>query len=281
LHNDSKKDDAGIYNIRVINLEFAKIPHCKRARPYEPRGIKQVKGEVWPSPFEGHRDDVYSVAYSPDGKQIASSSEDGTIRLWDVLTGERRTFWIGTRTRCFILAFSPDGTQIAAERCVINLSTDRITNLGDNSVDLSAFSADGRFIASATHNPTACQIWDASTHQTIVELIGHTDFIRSIAFFPDGKQFMSASQDGTIRVSDVELLEERGEMDGWHVKGFQNHDWIFGPKGEYLFWTQLPFRHARNTLVIGECPEIDFSNFVHGDEWVKCREPLYKKVRKG
>jgi hypothetical protein len=86
---------------------------------------------------------------------------------------------------------------------------------------------------------------------------------------------MSASRDGTIRVWDVELLEERGEMDGWQVKrGDSNRYWIFGPKGEHLFWTPLPFQHTRNTLVIGECPKIDFSNFVHGDEWVKCREPL-------
>jgi len=86
---------------------------------------------------------------------------------------------------------------------------------------------------------------------------------------------MSASWDGTIRVWDIELLEERGEMDRWQVKRWDEGGyWVFGPEGEYLFWNQLPLRHARNTFVVGECPKIDFSNFVHGDEWVKCREPL-------
>jgi len=128
----------------------------------------------------------------------------------------------------------------------------------------------------------ACQIWDASTHQSIVQLVGHTVDVDSVAFFPDGKQIMSASGDGTIRVWDIELLEERGEMDGWQVKQGDLY-WIFGPKGEHLFWTKLPFRHTRNTLVIGECLNIDFSNFVHGDEWVKCRvvEQRDKRVRKG
>jgi WD40 repeat protein len=107
----------------------------------------------------------------------------------------------------------------------------------------------------------------------IVQLVGHIDSVDSVAFFPDGKQIMSDSLDGTIRVWDVELLEERGEMDGWQVKQ-EYPNWILGPKGELLFWTPLPFRHTRNTLIIGECPKIDFSNFVHGDEWVKCREPL-------
>jgi WD40 repeat protein len=274
------ENEAGSYNVRVFNLELAIIPHRKDgAHPYKPPGrggIKLLKGEVWPSPFrvEGHLGDVYSVAYSPDGKQIASGSMEGTVRVWDVSTGERRTIKADSDL-ILSVAFSPDGTQIAAGRSLINLSTGSIIRIGDMSFDSSAFSADGRFIASGTYKPTACQIWDASTHQSIVQLVGHTStgHICSVAFFPDGKQIMSASWDGTIRVWDVELLEERGEMDGWQVKrGFQY--WILGPKGEHLFWTKLPFRHTRNTLVIGKCPKIDFSNFVHGDEWVKCREPL-------
>jgi WD40 repeat protein len=262
---------AGSYNIRVINLELVTIPH-----PYVPPGggsIKLLKGEVWPSPFEGHVDHVYSVAYSPNGNQIVSSSIDGTVRVWDVSTGLRRTF--GTNSKWnFSVTFSPDGTQIAADGGLINLSTASFTRLGEMPAMSSAFSADGRFIALGSYQPTACQIWDASTHQTIVQLVGHTNSVESVAFFPDGKQIMSASWDGTIRVWDVELLEESGEMDGWQVKSDMGRYWIVSPEGEPLFWTPLPFRHMRNTLVIGECLKIDFSNFVHGDEWVKCREPL-------
>jgi WD40 repeat protein len=283
------ENEVGSYNLRVINLELANIPHRKDGpHPYEPPGgggIKLLKGEVWPSPFEGHKNVVCSVAYSPDGKQIASGSNDKTVRVWDVSTGERRTF--KTEFKCVnSVAFSPDGTQIAASEHLndlINLSTGSNTRLGDLFVDPSVFSADGRFIASGTYYPAACQIWDASTHQSIVQLVGHSDYVWSVAFFPDGKRIMSASRDGTIRVWDVELLEEslRGEMDGWQVKDSDGPGWpmkkgnrIIGPKGEFLFWTPLPFRHTRNTLVIGQCPKIDFSNFVHGDEWAKCREPL-------
>jgi WD40 repeat protein len=267
----------GSYNIRVINLEFAKIyPY-----PYVPPGgwgLKLLKGEVPPSPFEGHKNQVSCVAYSPDGSQIASCSvDDWTVRVWDVSTGERRTFrtysnWINS------VAFSPDGTQIAADKTLINLSTRSLTPLRDDlAINSSAFSADGRFIASGAHLPAACRIWDTSTHQTIVQLIGHTSIVHSVTFFPDGKQIMSASWDGTIRVWDVELLEERGEMDGWQVKLEEYEYWILGPDGEHLFWTPLPFRHTRNTLVIGRCLKIDFSKFVHGDEWVKCRVPLVEQ----
>jgi len=240
--------------------------------------MKLLKGEVPPSPFVGHKGLVRSIAYSPDGKQIASSSTDGpgSVLVWDVSTGSRRTFSKISIHTPFV-AFSPDGTQIAADLTLINLSTGSLTVLTrfkeDKLVISSAFSADGRYLASGTLFPLALEIWDTSTHQSIVKLVGHSGDVRSVSFFPDGKQIMSASKDGTIRVWDVELLEERGEMDGWQVKR-EHPNWILGPKGEYLFWSPLHFRHARNTLVIGECLKIDFSNFVHGDEWVKCREPL-------
>jgi WD40 repeat protein len=263
-------DGTGSCNIRVINLELAlaKIPH-----PYEPPGGGRIKGEVWPSPFEGHKGDVNSIAYSADGKQIASCSDDDTVQVWDVSTGSRRTFFTDSKWN-FSVTFSPDGTRIALDETLINLYTGNFTSLGEKLVSSSAFSADGRFIVSGSHHPAACQIWDASTYQSIVQFVGHSDNVHSVAFFPDGKQIMSASWDGTIRVWDLEMLEERGEMDGWQVIQDLDGCWIRGPEREYLFWTQIPFRHARNTLVIGECPKIDFSNFVHGDEWMKCQEPL-------
>jgi WD40 repeat protein len=266
------------YNVRVINLELAKIPHPYRDEPPGGGRIKLLKGEVPPSPFEGHSSPFYSIAYSADGKQIASSPDDGTVRVWDVSTGSKRTFRTDHKYISSI-TFSADSTQITAGGTLINLSTGSITSLSDMNVLSSAFSADGRFIALGTYDPTACHIWDASTYQTIVKLVGHNNSIYLVSFFPDGKQFMSASWDGTVRVWDIELLEERGEMDGWQVKSYKDETWelpgpTVGPEGEYLFWSPLPFRHVRNTLVIGECLDIDLSNFVHGDEWVKCREPL-------
>ena len=277
-----EEDGKGRYNIRVIDLELAKTSHSPGYFDVPSGGrISLVKGEVRPSPFEGHDGHVRSVAYSPDGKQIASCSYDSTVRVWDVSTGSRiRTFsadrWI------FSLAFSPDGTQIASDKGLWDLSTGSFTphNFGKLS-DTVAFSPDGRYLASGS--AAECQIWDASTLQSILRLVGHTNFVRSVAFFPDGKKIMSASWDNTIRVWDVDLLEERGEMDGWQSDWSLEGCWILGPKEELLFWTPklAPFRHPRNTLVIGECPEIDFSNFVHGDEWVKCREPLQNKEVRG
>ena len=272
-----------------VNIPDHRDPGPQPTGKQSGKRIMRLKGEIFSSPFEGHKDDVKSVAYSADGKQIASCSNDQTVRVWDVSTGSRRTFESHSNGIHFV-AFSPDGTQIVSNTGLFNLSTGSFRVLRtidknssfDNRVLSSAFSADGRFLASGSH--TGCQIWDIKSHDTI-ELTGHVDDVTSVAFFPDGKM-MSASRDGSIRVWNIELLEVREEMNGWQTDGnhgklyvglrpLQGHGhWILGPKKEHMFWFPLPFRHTRNTLVIGECMKIDFTNFIYGDEWWKCREPL-------
>ena len=281
--DEGVSDGRGSYNIRVINLELAKASyfHARMLKPSggKAQGIKLLKGEVPPSPFEGHGINVSSVAYSQDGKQIASGSADGIVRVWDVLTGKRRT--VRPRSSVMVdqirpVAFSPDGTILVSNTTLVNLSTGSCTRRAfdetHREVNSIAFSADGRFLALGDVG-SAVRIWGTSTHQLIADLVGHTGGVPSVDFFPDGKQIMSASKDGTIRMWDVELLEKR-EMDGWQMKGNDDGSWVLGPEKECLFWTPVPFRHPRNSLVIGRCLTIDFSNFVHGDEWVKCREPL-------
>ena len=309
----------GSYNIRVINIGSVNIPDHHDPGPQltgRPSGkrIMRLKGEIFSSPFEGHKDDVKSVAYSADGKQIASCSNDQTVRVWDVSTGSRRTFKSHSN-KIYFVAFSPDDTQIVSNTGLFDLSTGSLTRhtvpIGNRKkavlkrrifpttlptptvkkifkyttslfdkkkVFSSAFSVDGRFLASGSH--TGCQIWDIKSHDTI-KLTGHVDDVTSVAFFPDGKM-MSASKDGSIRVWNIELLEESEEMDGWwtgdhgifDIRLGKHGHWIHGPEKKLIFWTPLPFRHARNTLIIGECMKIDFTNFIHGNEWWKCREPL-------
>ena len=263
----------GSYNIRVINLELARISHPLHLSR---SGISRLKGEVFPSPFEGHLTQVNSVAYSADGKQIASCSDDQTVRVWDVSTGSRRTF-NSYSNQIHAVAFFPDGTQIVSDTGLFNLSTGSFTRHAFGNTKQAVFSfaflADGmrRFLALGSH--MACQIWDTKSQQTIVQLSGHIDDVTSVAFPLDGKKMMSTSKDGSIRMWNVELLEEREEMDGWRIDRGENGHWILGPEEEHIVWTPLPIQHTRNTIVIGRYLKIDFTNFVHGDEWWKCGEP--------
>ena len=176
------------YNIRVINMGSVNIPDLHdpqlTSRP-SGKGIKRLKGEILSSPFEGHQDDVMSVAYSADGKQIAScSSNDRRVKVWDISTGSKRTFESHSHRIHSVAFFSPDGTHIVSDTGLFNLSTGSFTShkFGNKKKAYDTFyriynheeitfSADGKFFAS--WSDTACQIWDIKSHDAIVQLSGH------------------------------------------------------------------------------------------------------------
>jgi len=127
--------------------------------------------------LKGHTGLVQSVAFSPDGKTLASASEDGTLRLWDVETLEPIGQPLLEHTKnVFSVAFSPDGKMLAS-------------GSGDTTIIL----------------------WDAETRQPIGQpLSGHTKDIFSVAFSPDGKTLASGS-DGSIILWDLETRPPIGQ----------------------------------------------------------------------
>ena len=151
---------------------------------------------------------VNSVAFSPDGKILASgSASDGTVKLWEVATGKN----INTFTEipgdgdAMSVAFSPDSTKLAvgsAEGITLlevltgqQIYTRRHVNgLPEMAVFSVAFSPDGRMLASASW--AGVKLWDVSTGENITTLTGHTRMVGSIAFAPDGRTLASSALDG-------------------------------------------------------------------------------------
>ena len=157
--------------------------------------------------LEGHTSSVTKIVFSPDGAMLASTSEDRTIRLWDVATGTHRHTLTGHNSYIYSVAFSSDGLTLASgsENGRIrfwNVTTGqyRVTLEGHSrSVGSVAFSPDGQTLASGSSDRTI-RLWNATTGQYRVTLEGHSESINSVAFSPDGQTLASGSSDRTIRL---------------------------------------------------------------------------------
>ena len=193
--------------------------------------------------FEGHTDSVSSVAFSPDGQTLASTSWDGTIRLWDPHTAQLKSLIIGHRDIVNSIVFSPDAQTLASA------SRDKTAKLWDPDTgqlkktltehtgfsaagfQSVAFSPDGQTLAAGgDYSDTVIRLWDIHNEQNIRTLTGHTTRIMSIVFSPDGQTLASAGEDETIRLWDPNTGKLKDTLAG-HTHGIAI---AFSPDGQNL-----------------------------------------------
>ena len=192
----------------LLSIEAYRTAQTAEARDALAQGLYRTRGMV--AYFADHTGAVSSVAFSPDGKTIASASADDTVTLRDIATGRLLHTLRGHRDVVTSVAFAPDGRTLATASLdgtvgLWDVATGtRILTLHDHAGGVwgVAFGKNGTLLASAGADGTVV-LTNPSTGRRIRTLRGHVGAVYGVAFNPAGTSLASAGADHTVRVWDV------------------------------------------------------------------------------
>jgi WD40 repeat protein len=167
--------------------------------------------------YRGHSDKVHTLAWSPDGKLIASSSLDETVQIWESSTGKQQLLYRNNSLQPTTLAWSPDGTYLA---CTCGLMSETVqvwdTAIGrvskshatyhghSETINALAWSPDGKYIAAASDDKTV-QVWDALSGRTLFTYRGHAQPVKTLSWVQskvhgESERIASSGEDKTVHV---------------------------------------------------------------------------------
>jgi WD40 repeat protein/tRNA A-37 threonylcarbamoyl transferase component Bud32 len=165
---------------------------------------------------QGHSNQITAVAWSPDGKYIASASHDKTVLIWNATNGQQFQIYQGHSAQVNTLAWSPDSKYL------VSASDDQSAQVWEaitgkqiclyrgheGSLLAVAWSPDGKYIASAGEDTTV-QVWDAITKELIAKYEDHRGKVHCIAWSPDGRYLASGGKDCKLRIKELDKGHEK------------------------------------------------------------------------
>lgn len=171
--------------------------------------------------FKGHKRGIRAVAYSPDGKYIATAGLDKRVRIWRATDGHYQKTLGEHTSDVLCLAFSPDGKYLASGSADETLilrevrTWKKLKTCREHSgaVTAVAFSRDSKWFATASADNTV-KLWKIGKWRSTATLLGHRGVVNDVCFSPDGKTLATASADKTVRLWNMYSFANYRTFDG-------------------------------------------------------------------
>jgi WD40 repeat protein len=170
---------------------------------------------------------VRSVAFSPNGQLLATAPARGHVQIWDAGTGQHLRDLLGLAGRS--VSFSPDGRSVASGGNIWDAFNGQVRLALPKVHGPSALSPDGQTLAAGS----PVQLWDRTSGKARASLDGHGSYATFVSYSRDGKQLVTSSGDGTIRLWDAHTGANR-QIVTLGTPGSLIHEAAFSPDGRYV-----------------------------------------------